>query len=102
MTKFFVDAQGNFLGGFDGALPPPGAIEVPGPPSSGLDIWNGVIFVPHMPTQSEINAQAKANLASIDLASIRALREYIAAKPDAPQILKDKEAAAVAERGKIK
>lgn len=50
---------------------------------------------------AEQTATAKAALLAIDLATIRALREYIAAKPDAPQILKDREAAAVAERAKL-
>lgn len=44
---------------------------------------------------------ARAELAALDLASIRAIREYIAAKPDAPQILKDREAAAVAARARL-
>ena len=44
---------------------------------------------------------ALAALVSIDLASIRSIREYIAAKPDAPQILKDHEAAAIVERAKL-
>lgn len=47
-------------------------------------------------------AQAIAELAAIDAASIRSIREYIASKADAPQILKDKEAAAVIARGKLK
>lgn len=46
-------------------------------------------------------AKAKAELAAIDLASIRAIREYIVSKPDAPPILKDREAAAVAARAKL-
>lgn len=45
--------------------------------------------------------QAKRDLAALDLASIRSMREYIAAKADAPQILKDKEAAAQAARVKV-
>lgn len=61
---------------------------------------------PKEPTPEEIkeaeNAAIKAKLSEIDFASIRALREYIAAKPDAPQLLKDREAAAVAERAKLK
>ena len=32
MTKFFVDVDGNYLGGFDGAEPPIGAVEVPNAP----------------------------------------------------------------------
>jgi len=31
-TRYFVDPQGNYLGGFDGAPPPTGAIEVSDPP----------------------------------------------------------------------
>ena len=58
-------------------------------------------------TSVEIAAEAasdaaKAELATIDLGSIRAIREYIAAKPDAPQILKDYDAKAAAERIKLK
>jgi hypothetical protein len=30
VTKFFVDGNGFYLGGFDGAEPPSDAIEVPG------------------------------------------------------------------------
>jgi len=40
-------------------------------------------------------------LERIDIESIRSIREYIASKPDAPQILKDKEAKAIAEREKL-
>lgn len=50
---------------------------------------------------AEEQAAIKAKLFEIDLASIRGLREYIAAKPDAPQILKDKEAEATVERDKL-
>lgn len=50
----------------------------------------------------ETSDKAKTELASIDLASIRAIREYIVNQPDAPQILKDREAAAAIERVKVK
>ena len=61
-------------------------------------------------TQAEIdaeviattNAAAKAALVAIDLASIRAIREWIIAQPTAPQSLKDKESVAVLERVKLK
>jgi hypothetical protein len=42
--------------------------------------------------------QTKAELLQIDLTSIRGIREYIASKQDAPQILKDKETAAIEKR----
>lgn len=51
---------------------------------------------------AENNAAIKAELAAIDAATIRAIREYIASKPDAPQILKDREMAAHAARAKLK
>ena len=79
--------------------------------------WDETKFGPK-PTKAELDAvsavaeqaridkeasdKAKAELASIDLASIRAIREYIVAKADAPQILKDREAVAALERAKIK
>lgn len=47
-------------------------------------------------------AMAKAALTEIDLSSVRSIREYIASKADAPQLLKDLEATAVGERAKIK
>lgn len=46
-------------------------------------------------------AAALAALADIDLKSIRSIREYIAAKPDAPQRLKDYESSAAVERSKL-
>jgi len=46
-------------------------------------------------------AAAQARLAKIDAASIRDLRAWVAAQPDAPKLLKDREAEAVAERQKL-
>ena len=46
--------------------------------------------------------EAKRKLETIDRASIRALREWVAKQPDAPQFLKDREAEAQAERERLK
>lgn len=43
----------------------------------------------------------KAQLVALDIASVRPLREYLATLPDAPQVLKDREAAAVVLRAKL-
>ena len=51
--------------------------------------------------QAERN-QARADLETLDRASIRDIREYIAAKLDAPILLKDRELAAIALREKLK
>lgn len=46
--------------------------------------------------------QAKAALSEIDAKSIRALREWVATQPTAPQFLKDREAEAASERAKLR
>lgn len=52
-------------------------------------------------TDEQQKAAALAELNALDLSSIRALREYVASRPDAPQFIKDKEAAAMVARGKL-
>lgn len=39
ITKYYVDAAGNYIGGFYGAQPPDGAIEVANPPEHGSYKW---------------------------------------------------------------
>lgn len=41
MTKFYADAEGRYLGGYDGAEPPAGAIEVPSAPDDARQAWDG-------------------------------------------------------------
>ena len=57
--------------------------------------WSVVAYVPDL---REAQAAIDAELREIDLASIRSMREYLAALPDAPQYLKDHESAAAAKR----
>jgi hypothetical protein len=40
-TLFYVDANGVYLGGYAGAEPPNGAIEVSSPPEDARQIWDG-------------------------------------------------------------
>ena len=47
-------------------------------------------------------SQARLELEALDRASIRDVREYIAAKVDAPILLKERELAAIALREKLK
>ena len=81
-------------------------VDVTGNVPSDGDVYNPATgtfspYVPPAPTQAEINAKARADLRQIDLASIRAIREYIAGRGDAPQSLRDRDAAAAIERAKI-
>lgn len=39
MTRYFVGIGGVYLGGYDGAEPPEGAIEVPDAPTDARQIW---------------------------------------------------------------
>ena len=60
----------------------------------------------YVPTAQELadaeSLSVKSKLLRLDIESIRDIRAYIASKPDAPQILKDKEAAAIEARVKVK
>ena len=67
-----------------------------------LSVVDGVLIVDPNEEISRQSTVIKNNLQKIDIASIRSLREYVAAKADAPQFLKDHEAEAVIERAKLK
>jgi len=72
MTKYYVDAEGVYVGGFDGADPPEGSIEVPDAPPHGTCKWdNGWC----QPPAYVLNAPILEQLERIDAKSIRALRE---------------------------
>ena len=43
-TKYYVDPDGAYLGAYVGAEPPEGAVQVPAPPTNGLDVWDGEQF----------------------------------------------------------
>lgn len=53
------------------------------------------------PSKGELNAPTLAKLLEIDGATVRSLREFIVTLPACPQIIKDREADAIAERLKI-
>lgn len=95
MTKFYVDGQGAYIGGFDGALPPDGAIEVSKAPNTARDKWIGGAWQV-VQTDEEHDAEIDAQLAKIDLQSIRHLRVNDVAK------LAALEAKAATLRGKYK
>jgi hypothetical protein len=42
VTKYFVDVSGAYVGGFDGAEPPDGSIEVPMAPDDARQIWDAL------------------------------------------------------------
>lgn len=59
-TKYYVDAEGNYIGGFDGVDPPEGAIEVPEAPEDARQKWvNGA-------WGHDLEAAAAFKIAAID------------------------------------
>lgn len=38
--RYFMDVGGNYLGGYEGAEPPAGAIEINSPPAHALDKYD--------------------------------------------------------------
>lgn len=66
MTKYFVDHAGNYIGAFDGAEPPKGAIEVPSAPDDARQPWLGDSWGEAQKTQYQINSEARAYLLSTD------------------------------------
>jgi hypothetical protein len=56
MTRYYVNAQGNYIGGFNGANPPQGAIEVPNAPNDGRDTWNGQQWVAYVQLKTQFTA----------------------------------------------
>lgn len=69
MTKYYVDAQGVYLGGFDGSVPNGGAIEVPTPPDDGRQKWLNGAWQPYVPDYSTID-QSTLNAALIEPGSV--------------------------------
>lgn len=54
MTKYFVDASGNYVGAFDGAEPPAGSVEVPFAPDDARQVWNGSAWGPVPATRQTV------------------------------------------------
>lgn len=58
MTKYYVDAQGSYLGGFDGVNPPSGAFEVTSAPDDARQKWVNNAWQPYIPDYSTIDSNA--------------------------------------------
>jgi len=81
MTKFYADADGVYLGGFDGAEPPVGAIEVPSAPAHAAAIWSGLNWVEPAPAVPRSVPMLNARLTLIGAGKMAAVRAYLDAIP---------------------
>jgi hypothetical protein len=86
MTKYFVDGAGHYIGGFDGAEPPAGAIEVPTAPASASDKWIGAQWVAASATvPAEVTRRAGLQallLEGVTEAMVEAKIEELLTSPD--------------------
>lgn len=104
MTRFFVDANGKYLGGFDGAEPPVGAIEVPDAPANAAQKWNGAGWdaVPDAVSAAQTLVETDAGMIRLAEDIFTALKgKGVLTDADLPQAARDKLAARAAARGKL-
>lgn len=95
MTRFFVDQAGVYMGGFDGAEPPVGAVEVPSAPDHAADLWAGGAWEPN------VQARAVQEIARLEgTITSRRMREAVLSQAGADW-LAAVEAAIAAERAKL-
>lgn len=59
--KYYVDADGKYLGGWD-ANPPEGAVEVPFPPDDARQKWHGSEWLPHIVALPPVSLQQVAGV----------------------------------------
>jgi len=67
IPRFYADADGNYLGSFDGLdeeIPADMAngIEVPVPPQDGLQLWDGDKWLPAAPTPDMLTEEVNRRL----------------------------------------
>lgn len=78
--------------------PPP---DIPSRPSPAHE-WVGGAWIYSAQRAEELRIEeVKRRLVDIDIRTVRVLREWFAARQDAPQALKDREAESIAERAKL-
>lgn len=74
--RFFCDAEGNYLGAFDGAEPPEGSVEVPSCPNAAKQVWlsdawtDAVLTVDEQLTAIETTFEKRKAALSAQLATI--------------------------------
>lgn len=82
-TKFYVDANGCYLGGYGGVEPPEDAIEVPAAPARATDIWTGGAWVPAPVAPVPAIPMLNLNLVLIEDEHLQTVENIIATMPGA-------------------
>ena len=95
---FYLDNAGNY---YEGDRADIGHRAVPQRPSDKHKFTDGEWLLDETLVSAETTEKAKAELADIDLKSIRSIREWLVTQPTAPQFIKDYEAQAKVARAKI-
>lgn len=74
VTKYYRDAQGNYLGAWgNGAIPPADGIEVASPPLEGKAKWNGSSWDEPKPLREELIQKEIVSQGFTDQLAIQAI-----------------------------
>lgn len=79
MTKYFATQSGDYIGAFDGADPPVGAIEVPMAPATAADKWNGTGWDAAPPPVPAAITMRQARLALLGAGLLAQVNDAVAA-----------------------
>lgn len=86
MTKYYIDQNGNYIGGFDGSEPPVGAIEIPSAPSDARQKWSGQGWgSPIIPPPDRVSSRQFKMQLEID-GLLGTVEGWVASKPKLTQI----------------
>lgn len=84
MTRYFVDANGVYLGGFDGQseselaeLLPDNFVEISSPPEDGRDIYNGGTWTKYVEPAKVDASILLVNQVIADPAAVSALKRAL-------------------------
>lgn len=78
--KYYVDAQGAYLGGWDSS-PPVGAIEVPDAPEDARQVWGGAQWGEAQPSVPQSVTMRQARLAMLQAGILDDVEALIASMP---------------------
>jgi len=87
ITRYFANTGGDYLGGYAGAEPPEGAVEVDSPPEDARDVFNGNAWVKYAPpvTVPQTVTRRQARQALFLAGLLDSVEPAIAAIPDVTQ-----------------
>lgn len=85
-TQYFVDGEGNYIGGFDGVEPPDGSIEVPSAPEDARQVWSNGAWGPIPVTVPDRVSSRQFKLQLLASGLLDQVEAWVASQSQAVQI----------------